>query len=407
LSNLSDEDYMEKRFKRPIFNDILKRIREKRRFIQVLAGPRQVGKTTLARQVLQECGLPSHYVSADEPTLQDRTWLNQQWDTARTKVSGNKPALLVIDEIQKIHGWSETVKRLWDEDTAGNIPLRVMLLGSSPLLIQKGLTESLAGRFEVIHITHWNFGEMQSCFGFGLDEYIYYGGYPGAAGLIEEQQRWMQYIQDSLIETTISRDILLLTRIDKPALLRRVFHLGCEYSGQVMSYQKMLGQLQDAGNTTTVAHYMDLLGGAGLLAGLQKFSGKQHRKRGSSPKLLALNTGLMSALSGLTYKQAVSDRRFWGRLTESAVGAHLVNSAMGKNIGVYYWLGGNREVDFVLSSGKNVVAIEVKSGTHKYTLKGLDDFCKEFEVKRKLLVGGQGIALDEFLASPTEKWIES
>jgi predicted AAA+ superfamily ATPase len=407
LSNLSDEDYMEKRYKRPIFNDILKRTREKRRFIQVLAGPRQSGKTTLARQVLQDCGLPWHYVSADEPTLQDRTWLNQQWDIARMKVSGNKPALLVIDEIQKIQGWSETAKRLWDEDTANNAPLRVLLLGSSPLLIQKGLTESLAGRFEVIHITHWSFGEMQNCFGFGLDEYIYYGGYPGAAGLVDEPKRWVQYIQDSLIETTISRDILLLSRIDKPALLRRVFHLGCEYSGQVMSYQKMLGQLQDAGNTTTVAHYLDLLGGAGLLAGLQKFSGKQHRRKGSSPKLLALNTGLMSALSGLTYKQAIDDRGFWGRLTESAVGAHLVNSAKGKNIGVYYWLGGNREVDFVLSSGKNVVAIEVKSGAHKYTLKGLDDFCSRFEVKRKLLVGGQGIALDEFLASPAEKWIES
>jgi len=397
---------MGKQYKRPIFGNILKRIQEKRRFIEVLAGPRQAGKTTLARQVLQECGLPSHYVSADEPTLQDRTWLNQQWDIARMKVSGNKPVLLVIDEIQKTQGWSETAKRLWDEDTANNVPLRVLLLGSSPLLVQKGLTESLAGRFEVIHITHWDFGEMQSCFGFGLDEYIYYGGYPGAAGLIEEPLRWRQYILDSLIETTISRDILLLTRIDKPALLRRLFSLGCEYSGQVMSYQKMLGQLQDAGNTTTVAHYLDLLAGAGLLAGLHKFSGKQYRLRGSSPKLLALNTGLMSALSGLTYKQAVSDRAFWGRLTESAVGAHLVNFAKGKNIEVYYWLNRNREVDFVLSSGKNIVAVEVKSGAHKYTLKGLDDFCKEFDVKRKLLVGGQGIALEEFLASPAEKWIE-
>ncbi|MCX5632256.1 MAG: ATP-binding protein [Phycisphaerae bacterium] len=396
---------MEKKFKKPVFGSLLKRIEEKRRFIQVLAGPRQVGKTTLARQVMQECGLPAHYVSADEPTLQDRTWLNQQWDIARMKISGSKPVLLIIDEIQKIQGWSETVKKLWDEDTAGNVPLRVLLLGSSPLLVQKGLTESLAGRFEIIHVTHWDFNEMQSCFGVNLDEYIYYGGYPGAAELIKEPQRWKQYILDSLVETTISRDILLLTRIDKPALLRRLFHLGCEYSGQVISYQKMLGQLQDAGNTTTLAHYLDLLGGAGLLTGLHKFSGKQHRQRGSSPKFLALNTALMSVLSGLTYEQAVSDSQFWGRLTESAVGAHLVNSSKGKSIEVYYWMSRNREVDFVLSSGKNITAIEVKSGIRKYTAKSLEDFCDQFKVKRKLLVGGQGIPLAEFLSNPAEKWL--
>lgn len=396
---------MAKRFKKPIFGSLLKRVQEKRRFIQVLAGPRQVGKTTLARQVMQECRIPAHYVSADEPTLQDRIWLNQQWDIARMKISGNKPALLIVDEIQKITRWSETVKRLWDEDTADKIPLRVLLLGSSPLLIQKGLTESLAGRFEIIHITHWDFNEMQSCFGFNLDEYIYYGGYPGAAELIKEPRRWVQYILDSLIETTISRDILLLTRIDKPALLRRLFHLGCEYSGQVMSFQKMLGQLQDAGNTTTLAHYLDLLGGCGLLTGLHKFSGKQHRQRGSSPKLLSLNTALMSALSGLTYKQARSDSQFWGRLTESAIGAHLVNSSKGQQIEVCYWLSRNREVDFVLSSGKNTTAIEVKSGMRKYSAKGLDDFCSQFKVKRKLLVGGTGIPLEEFLSNPAEKWL--
>lgn len=396
---------MEKKFKKPVFGSLLKRIEEKRRFIQVLAGPRQVGKTTLARQIMQECKLPAHYVSADEPTLQDRTWLNQQWDIARMKISGNKPVLLIVDEIQKIQGWSETAKRLWDEDTAGNVPLRVLLLGSSPLLIQKGLTESLAGRFEIIHVTHWDFNEMKSCFGVNLDEYIYYGGYPGAAELIKEPQRWKRYILDSLVETTISRDILLLTRIDKPALLRRLFHLGCEYSGQVISYQKMLGQLQDAGNTTTLAHYLDLLGGAGLLTGLHKFSGKQHRQRGSSPKLLALNTALMSVLSGLTYEQAVSDSQFWGRLTESAVGAHLVNSSKGKSIEVYYWMSRNREVDFVLSSGKNIVAIEVKSSIRKYTVKSLEDFCSQFKVRRKLLVGAQGIPLAEFLSNPAEKWL--
>lgn len=399
---------MVKEFKRPVYCEILNRIKEKRNFIQVLAGPRQVGKTTLARQVMEDSDLPVHYASADEPTLQDRSWLNQQWDIARLKISeeNNTASLLVIDEIQKVSGWSETVKRLWDEDTATKTNLKVILLGSSPLLMQQGLTESLAGRFETIPVMHWSFTEMRECFDISLEQYIYFGGYPGAVELIKDQQRWTKYILDSLIETTISRDILLMTRVDKPALLRRLFHLGCEYSGQILSYQKMVGQLQDAGNTTTLAHYLELLSGAGLLTGLEKYAGKTHRKRSSSPKLIALNTALISALSGVSYQEAITDRQYWGRLTESAVGAHLVNDSKGKGIDVYYWLNRNREIDFVLESGKTVVAIEVKSGKKEYTLQGMEDFCKAFDVKRQLLVGGQGIAIEEFLTSPVETWVK-
>jgi len=395
-------------YKRPVFETILKRILEKRRFIQVLAGPRQVGKTTLARQAIEDCDLPSHYVSADEPTLQDRSWLNQQWDIARTKTisnNGHRPALLIIDEAQKISGWSETVKKLWDEDTANRTPLRVMILGSSPLLVQKGLTESLTGRFELIPITHWSYSEMKQCFSFTLEQYIYFGGYPGAATLVDEHERWVNYIVDSLIETTISRDILLMSRVDKPALLRRLFHLGCEYSGQIISYQKMIGQLQDAGNTTTLAHYLNLLNGAGLLIGLPKYAGQRVRQRSSSPKLLVQNTALMTALSNRSFAEIQLDRDYWGRLVESAVGAHLVNDAKSKHIEIFYWLSRNREVDFILRLGKSLTAIEVKSTAKSYTLPGMEAFCKTFPVKRRLLVGGQGISLDEFLAMPIEHWL--
>ncbi len=399
---------MAKEYKRPIYHEIRSRLKEKRHFIQVLAGPRQVGKTTLARQVMDDCSLPVHYASADEPTLQDRSWLNQQWDIARLKCSeeSKSAGLLIIDEVQKVSGWSETVKRLWDEDTASKTDLKVILSGSSPLLMQKGLTESLAGRFETIPVMHWSLSEMRDCFDMPLDRYIYFGGYPGAVTLTQKRQRWIRYILDSLIETTLSRDILLMTRVDKPALLRRLFHLGCEYSGQILSYQKMIGQLRDAGNTTTLAHYLELLSGAGLLTGLEKYSGKAHRKRGSSPKLMVLNTALMSALSGISYKEAITDRAYWGRLTESAVGAHLINDAKGKGIGVYYWLHRNQEVDFVLECGKTVVAIEVKSGKKEYALKGMEEFSKAFKVKRQLLVGGQGIPIDEFLTTPIEKWLK-
>ena len=274
-----------------IHNELLKRLKEKRRFVQVLVGPRQVGKTTVVRQVMKASGIPFHYASADEPTILDRTWLEQQWDIARLMAKDKKTgALLVLDEIQKVAHWSSVVKLLWDADTHSDTPLKVVLLGSSPLLIQSGLTESLAGRFEVIAVQHWSFIEMREAFGWNLEQYIFYGAYPGAAELINDPERWRRYILDSLIETTISRDILLLTRVDKPALLRRLFQLGCAYSGQILSYQKMIGQLTDAGNTTTLAHYLELLKGAGMLAGLSKYAYGQVRQRGSSPKLQVLNT---------------------------------------------------------------------------------------------------------------------
>jgi uncharacterized protein len=395
-------------YRRSMFRTLVKRLEEPRRFIQVLAGPRQAGKTTIVRQVEEETSLPVHYASADEPTLQSRTWIEQQWETARFLVSERADkagALLVLDEIQKVTGWSEVIKRLWDGDTRNKLPLRVVLLGSAPFLIQRGLTESLAGRFEIIPATHWSYAEMREAFQWDLDRYIYFGGYPGAADLITDRQRWSRYIIDSLIETTLSRDILLLTRVDKPALLRRLFQLGCTFSGQILSYQKMIGQLQDAGNTTTLAHYLDLLTGAGMLTGLQKFAAHQVRERASSPKLQVLNTALVSAQSRLSFDEARKDREFWGRLVESAVGAHLINSTAGTDIELFFWRERGKEVDFILRSGKAVVAIEVKSGSRKEGLPGMDAFDKAFKPKRKLLVGGDGIPLEKFLLTPAADWI--
>jgi predicted AAA+ superfamily ATPase len=381
---------------------------EPRRFIQVLWGPRQTGKTTLAHQVAQSIDLPCHYASADEPALKDRTWLEQQWEAARTLIPADaerKSTLLVIDEVQKIQGWSETVKRLWDEDTASRLPLQVLLLGSSSLLMQQGLTESLAGRFETIPVSHWSFAEMQEAFGWDVDNYIFYGGYPGAASLIEDRLRWSNYIKDALIETTISRDILLMTRVDKPALLRRLFQLACEYSGQVLSYQKMLGQLQDAGNTTTLAHYLDLLHSAGLVMGVQKYAGQKVRRRASSPKVLVLNTALMSALQPLSLPEAKKRPAYWGRLVETTVGSALANQLKGSDIQLHYWLSRNREVDFVLVRGETCVALEVKSTRRKTNLPGTEAFAKEFPTKRKLLVGAQGIPLERFLKTPPQEWM--
>ena len=391
---------------RPHAADLLSRLREPRRFLQIITGARQVGKTTLATQVARRSGLTYRFASADEPTLRGPEWITQQWQGARLLAdrAGPEGTLLILDEIQKAPNWAEAVKRLWDEDTRSGRRLKVVLSGSAQLLIGRGLTESLAGRFELLHLPHWSLPEMRAAFGWTLDQYLFYGAYPGAAPLTRQPARWSRYIRDSLIETTIARDVLLLSRVDKPALLRRLFELGCAYSGQILSYTKMLGQLQDAGNTTTLAHYLDLLAGAGMLTGLQKYSGAAVRRRSSIPKLQVLNTALMTAGSGLTLAEARADHDFWGRLVESAVGAHLANAAAAGTCEVFYWRDRNREVDFVVRAGRSVTAIEVKSGRARGVPPGMAAFANAFGPARLLLVGGDGIGIDEFLSQPVEHW---
>lgn len=396
----------ESSYQRPQAATLAARLIEPRRFIQVVAGPRQVGKSTLVQQATDTLPQPVCHASADEPTLRSTDWIAQQWEAARLSIAGPEGAVLVLDEIQKIPAWSETVKRLWDEDSRAQRPLKVVLLGSAPLLIAQGLTESLAGRFETIAVSHWSLAEMRAAFGWSVDEFVFYGGYPGAAPLITEPDRWRRYVADSLIETSISRDVLLLTRVDKPALLRRLFELACRYSGQVLSYTKMLGQLQDAGNTTTLAHYLNLLAAAGMVCGVPKYAGDVARSRGSSPKLQVLNTALMTVISGLSLDEARADREFWGRLVESAVGAHLANAAMRGENTLHYWREGNREVDFVVLTAQRLTAIEVKSGRAPLAHAGTTAFADAFHPQRSLLVGGDGIALGDFLLQPVSHWVK-
>ncbi len=392
-------------YTRPQGKVLAQRLRESRRFIIAVTGSRQVGKTTLVRQIVDELGQPCTYVSADQPSVRDAVWLEQQWQAARVEAENSGGAILVVDEVQKVDQWSEIVKRLWDEDTSIEIPLKVVVLGSAPLLVERGLTESLAGRFEVLRLPHWSFAEMREAFGWSLDQFLYFGGYPGAAPLIEDESRWVSYILDSLIETTISRDVLLHTRVDKPALLRRLFELGCSYSGQILSYNKMLGQLTGAGNTTTLAHYLELLSAAGTLTGLQRYAGGKARRRSSSPKLQVLNTALLTAQSGMDFNAALGDRVFWGRLVESAVGAHLAAEAVPGRYRLYYWRYRNAEVDFVVESGRSLTAIEVKSGRVRDRPAGIAAFLKQFGSARSLLVGSGGIPVEEFLEPPVERWI--
>ncbi|MEG2341269.1 MAG: ATP-binding protein [Odoribacter sp.] len=385
-------------YERPYLKLIRSRTEEPRKFIQVILGPRQVGKTTMINQLLSQLSISNIYESADAISATHSAWLMQVWETARLrmKASGAKEYLLVIDEIQKIDNWSEVVKQQWDKDTREEVNIKVILLGSSRLLIQKGLTESLAGRFETFYLGHWSFIEMESAFDWTIEQYIYFGGYPGSASLINDEERWKNYIKDSLIETSISKDILMLTRVDKPTLLKRLFELGCLYSGQILSYTKITGQLQDAGNTTTLANYLKLLSDCGLLGGLEKYAGSVIRQRSSSPKFQVYNNALLSSQDDGSYSTAVVNPKLWGRLVESSVGTHLLNHSISEKYNLYYWREGNNEVDFILKKGDKVIGLEVKSGANANNA-GMGVFNEKFHPSKILLVGTGGIPYEEFL----------
>lgn len=384
--------------KRTLLQLVANRIKEERRFMQVLAGPRQVGKTTLVLQLLNEPGIQGLYAAADDISGVGQAWIELQWENARQqlKTSGDGSFVLVIDEIQKIPGWSETVKKLWDADSREGTKLHVILLGSSRLLLQTGMTESLAGRFETTYIGHWSLAEMQEAFGWSAEQYAWFGGFPGAASLIADEARWKSYISNSLAETSISKDILMMSRVDKPALMRRLFDLGCSYSGQMLSFNKILGQLLDAGNTTTLSHYLDLLDSAGLLGGLEKFSRDQARKRSSSPKFQVHNTAFMSALHPFDFRMILENPEKWGCIVESAIGAHLINNAYSQGYSLFYWREGNYEVDFVLEHKGRVIALEVKSG-YSIRTAGLVQFRKHYPDSKIMLVGKDGISWKDFL----------
>ncbi len=385
-------------YQRAHLQRIIERIESPRLFIQVVLGPRQVGKTTMIRQLISKLSISCQYESADAISASNSIWLTQVWESARLqmKTSGATEYLLIIDEIQKIDNWSEIVKQQWDRDTFEQTNIKLIILGSSRLLIQRGLTESLAGRFETLYMGHWSYNEMKDAFGWSIEQFVFFGGYPGSAPLVDDEERWKDYIKDSLIETSISKDILMLTRVDKPALLKRLFELGCLYSGQILSYTKILGQLLDAGNTTTLANYLNLLSDTGLLGGINKFAGDVIRKRASSPKFQVYNNALISAQSTNTYHHTTSNSEIWGRMVESAVGAHLINHSLSSKFSLLYWREGNLEVDFVLERGNQVIGLEVKSGL-KYDDKGMKAFNDRFKPQKVLLVGTGGIPYDVFL----------
>jgi predicted AAA+ superfamily ATPase len=391
-------------YKRAEYQIIKERLKESRKFIQVVMGARQIGKSTVVKQVLNDLDEPYRMFSADNVPTTHSAWISDCWAAVRSlkENKGWESIVLVIDEIQKITNWSEVVKKEWDADTFNDTNIKVLLLGSSRVLLEKGLSESLAGRFEEIRMTHWSYQEMKECFGFTLDQYIFYGGYPGAAPLIQDEDRFSQYIQSAIIEATINKDILMDTPISKPALLRQTFALGAAYSGEILSLNKMLGSLQDAGNTVTLAGYIHLLNESGLLCGLQKYSIDIARRRASIPKLQVYNNALKMVYSPLAFEAALVDRKSWGRIVESCIGAYLVSQAFVHRFEVFYWRERDDEVDFILRKKGSVIAIEVKSNAEKKTA-GLEKFKQLFQPKKAFIVGDGGISIEDFLSMDIRK----
>ena len=391
-------------YKRSIYHTIIKRLEEHRMYIQVVMGPRQIGKSTVVKQVLDDLGKPYLLYSADTIPSTSPKWISECWANARLQMRAQQleEMILVIDEVQKLKNWSEYVKKEWDADSLNHINLKVVLLGSSRVLLEKGLAESLMGRYEEIRMSHWSYPEMREAFNMSLEQYIYYGGYPGAAQLIEDEERWANYVNGAIIDATINKDIMMDSPISKPALLRQTFELSVAYSGKILSLTKMLGALQDAGNTVTLAGYLNLLGDNGLVTGLQKYSVDMARKRASIPKYQVYNNALLSVLSGLSFKEAVTDSKRWGQIFESAIGAYIISEAFVHRFEVYYWREGNDEVDFVLKKNQKIVAIEVKSNGETKTT-GMERFHKLFNPLATIVVGENGIQPELFLSMDLRK----
>lgn len=396
---------MKKTFQRPVIQNIMGSIIAKHSLINIIIGPRQAGKTTAARDISSKWNGPVHYANADLSIGSGIEWIHSHWEEIRKKEGGKKTKkLLILDEIQKIKGWSDTVKGLWEEDKSINNSIRVLLLGSSSLLLTKGLVESLAGRFFIHRFTHWTYSECNKAFGWDIDKWIYFGGYPGATEFINNIETWKQYITDSLIETVITRDVLSLQTVTKPALLRNLFTLSTHFPAQILSYNKMLGQMHDAGNTTTLAHYLKLLESAFLVSGLENYSANIIRTKSSSPKLILWNNALINALDTRSYNEAKKDFAWWGRLIENALGAHLVNNLQSINYRVMYWRQENHEVDFIVTTGQKLYAIEVKSGTPG-KLTRLNSFCKMYPKAKPLIVGTGGISFKDFFSNHPVKYL--
>jgi uncharacterized protein len=364
--------------------DLRENIEHSSDYLQVILGPRQVGKTTGILEFLENSKRPSLYFTADDILSPSGSWIEALWQEALLKDS---KCLLAIDEIQKVHDWPSTVKKLWDKQKRSpSTKIQLILLGSSSLHIHEGLKESLTGRFQLIRAHHWDYTRSKKLASFDVQKFVRYGGYPGSYALLDRPAKWKSYLHDSIIETVIGKDILQIARVAKPALFRQAFKIIMSYPAQDISYTKLLGQLQDKGNTDLIKHYIELFEAAFLLESIYKFSGKAVLSRSSSPKLIPLCGALID-------REVFETHSGYGRAVEAAVGACLIQNGFK----VEYWRDGQNEVDYIVKNEGILFAIEVKSGRLRST-KGMDAFRKLYPSARSVYVSEA--TLESFLTNP-------
>ena len=386
-------------YQRRHLNILKSRMAEPRRRMQIVMGPRQVGKSTLVGQFTEGTSVPFDFFAADNVNRFDNSWIPNKWQQARMRmdIHSEQEHILIIDEVQKIKGWSEQVKKEWDEDSRSHRNLKVILLGSSRLLLQKGLEESLEGRFETIKMGYWDWQEMHDAFGFSMDEYVYFGGFPGLAPDIQDEDRWRNLMEDSIISPILTRDILEIEEIRNPALLRQVFELACTESAKELSLTKMQGTM-NSGTVPTIKNYLDILSKSMIVQPLQNYSPSRIREKQSVPKMQVFNNAFRNRFGTFSFDEARVDPSEWGRQVESAVGAHLANRAIVDDYELFYWRNERRqECDYVLRKGQSLVAIEVNSGSIDKTV-GFEKFKEQFadKITAAFIVGPQALSLEDF-----------
>jgi len=382
------------------------RMAEPRRRIQIIMGPRQVGKSTLIYQFCEGMDTPYDYFSGDNANRFDTSWIPNRWQEARMKMDlhGDKERILIIDEVQKIDGWSEQVKKEWDEDTRRKRNLKVILLGSSRVLLQKGLNESLEGRFEPLKMGYWEWSEMRDAFGFTMQQYIYFGGFPGLALDIHDEDRWRGLMEDTVITPILSRDILEIEEIRNPALLRQVFELASIESARELSLTKMQGTM-NSGTVPTIKNYLNVLDQTMTVKPMQKYAPSVIKEKNSIPKMQIYNSAFRNCYGRFTFEEAVTNPSEWGRQVESAVGAHLANRSQLDTFELLYWRNNNKkECDYVLKKGQSLVAIEVKSSSADDT-SGFEEFKNLFskQITAAFIVGPEGLPLEDFFSLDLKK----
>ena len=386
-------------YQRRHLNILKSRMAEPWRRMQIVMGPRQVGKSTLVGQFTEGTSIPFDFFAADNVNRFDTSWIPNKWQQARMRmdIHSEQEHILIIDEVQKIKGWSEQVKKEWDEDSRNHRNLKVILLGSSRLLLQKGLEESLEGRFETIKMGYWDWQEMHDAFGFSMDEYVYFGGFPGLAPDIQDEDRWRNLMEDSIISPILTRDILEIEEIRNPALLRQVFELACTESAKELSLTKMQGTM-NSGTVPTIKNYLDILSKSMTVQPLQNYFPSRIKEKQSVPKMQVYNNAFRNRFGKFSFDEARVDPAEWGRQVESAVGAHLANRAMTDDYELFYWRNERRqECDYVLRKGQALVAIEVKSGSVDKTV-GFEKFKEQFadKITAAFIVGPQALPLEDF-----------